>query len=60
MFAWMKKVFLGITCEAYCFTCRCDRKIDKLKTIMLSNGTKTQQGVCIDCGTKLSKFMGKA
>ena len=60
MISWMKEFFWGVTYEAYCFRCRCDRKIDKLKTIVLSNGTKTQQGICVDCGTKLSKFKARA
>jgi len=60
MFAWMKEFFWGITCDAYCFKCRCDRKMDNPQTVILRNGTKTQQGVCGYCGTNLSKFKARA
>ena len=61
MFGWMRDWVDGFkTREAYCFRCRCDMKIDKPRTVILSNGTETQQGVCVDCGTNLSKFKARA
>jgi hypothetical protein len=59
MFGWMRKFFGPLTVGAYCFKCRCDRTIENPKTIVLSNGTKTRQGVCHACGTNLSKLEGK-
>jgi hypothetical protein len=58
MLSWMRDWFQ--TWEAYCFKCRCDRKIENPRMVVLRNGNETRQGICFYCGTNLSTFARKA
>ena len=46
------------TGEAYCVKCREKRKFEGEKKD-LPNGRKAAQGLCPECGTKVTRMLGK-
>ena len=61
MFAWISNWVDGFkvkTWKAYCFKCRCKRRIDRPRTAILKNGRETRQGNCVYCGTHISIISG--
>ena len=43
----------------FCLKCRQPKEIKDAKDIVMKNGMKAVKGVCIDCGTKVFKIIGK-
>ena len=42
--------------EAYCVKCKTKREIKEPKQIVMKNGKPAVQGLCPECGTKLTKI----
>lgn len=45
------------TTTAYCLKCKAPKEIKDLKLVTLKNGRKANQGVCPDCGTRMSRIL---
>jgi len=43
---------------AYCMKCRAKREVQNPQPVTLKNGRKAIQGVCPECGTKLTRMGG--
>ena len=42
--------------EAYCLKCRTKREMQGEQQITMKNGKPATQGVCPDCGTKMTRI----
>ncbi|MBD3313874.1 hypothetical protein GF345_05525 [Candidatus Woesearchaeota archaeon] len=45
---------------ARCMKCRTQVEIKDPEEVILKNGLKSLKGVCPNCGTKVSRILGKA
>ena len=48
--------------KAYCVRCR-DKNLSVMKDgkeVTLKNGMRAMKGVCVKCGTKMMRILGKA
>ena len=45
--------------EGYCFGCRTRRIFAILQDTILENGRRIVQGICPECGTKMSKIVAR-
>ncbi len=44
--------------EGYCVKCKAKKEMKDAHEITMKNGKPAQQGVCPDCGTKITKIGG--
>lgn len=42
--------------EGYCVKCKAKKEMKDPQEITAKNGKKAQQGLCVDCGTKITVF----
>lgn len=45
--------------EGRCMRCRTQRQMKNEKEVVMKNGMKAMSGVCVNCGTKMFKILGK-
>lgn len=43
----------------YCVRCKAKKEIKNPEEITMKNGRRALTGVCLDCGTKMFKFLPK-
>ncbi len=44
---------------AYCVKCRAKREMKSAKEVAMKGGRRAMSGVCVKCGTKMFKILGK-
>ncbi len=44
--------------EGYCVKCKTKKEIKEAKAIVLKNGRPATEGICPDCGTKITRIGG--
>lgn len=42
----------------FCMKCRAKKEMKDAKLVVLKNGRKATQGICVECGTKMFKIGG--
>ncbi|MFQ6016012.1 MAG: DUF5679 domain-containing protein [Anaerolineae bacterium] len=45
--------------EAYCIKCKAKREMRNAREVMLKGGRPALRGECVQCGTKLTRFLPK-
>jgi len=45
--------------EGRCMKCKTQRQMKNEKEVTMKNGMKAMSGVCVKCGTKMFKIIGK-
>lgn len=45
--------------EGFCVKCKAKREMKDAKEVVWKNGRRALQGVCVVCGTKMNKILGK-
>ena len=43
--------------EAYCVKCKAKKEIAQAQEVTMKNGRPALQGVCPDCGTKMTRIL---
>jgi hypothetical protein len=43
-----------------CMKCKADREMKDMKEVTMKNGMRAAKGICVKCGTKMFKILGKA
>lgn len=46
--------------EGRCMRCKETREMKDVEEVVMKNGMKAAKGVCVKCGTKMYKILGKA
>jgi Domain of unknown function (DUF5679) len=45
---------------ARCMKCKDQREMKDEQEVVMKNGMKAMKGICVKCGTKMFKILGKA